>query len=398
MAKNEEKNEPGTIRLRTGDGPDDGGSGSGGVKSLDQSSSDSGGGEFFLKRQIKLLPPNNLDRAVFCRNLSTLIEVGIPLLQALRMLGKRTEHPKLAQAVNKVATRVEEGQSISQGMSEQETMFSPLVVSIVKVGEVGGILEGSLARLADIMETKVMISRKIRSATMYPAITLLIAFGVIVVVLTKAVPVFAEVYKQADHDLPQITQTVLNISGFLTSFWFLWVPAVVGGIVGYLVFMTTPPGKEFTSQLGLRSPGIGRISRKIAVARFSRTLSSLLTAGIPLDQSISITADTNENTVVRRALKKVQGTVEQGNRMALQLASEGIFPNMVVDMIAIGEETGTLDRMLDKISDIYEADVEADLDGISSIVEPLLIVILGVVVMVIALAVMLPYFNLVKVI
>lgn len=396
MANNEEKNEPGTIRLRTGDGPDEGGTG--GIKSLDQSGSDSGGGEFFLKRQIKLFPPDNLDRAVFCRNLSTLIEVGIPLLQALRMLGKRTEHPKLAGAIDKVASRVEEGQSISQGMSEQEKVFSPLVVSIVKVGEVGGILEGSLARLADIMETKVMITRKVRSATMYPTITLMIAFAVIVVVLTKAVPVFADVYKEAQHELPQITQIVLSVSGFLTGYWLLWIPAVVGSIFGYLFFITTPPGKEFTSQLGLRFPGIGRIAQKIAVARFSRTLSSLLTAGIPLDQSISITAETNENTVVRRSLKKVQGTVEQGNRMAIQLASEGIFPNMVVDMIAIGEETGTLDRMLDKISDIYEADVEADLDGISSIIEPVLIVLLGIVVLIIALSVMLPYFNLVKVI
>jgi type IV pilus assembly protein PilC len=327
-----------------------------------------------------------------------LIEVGIPLLRSLKMLSKRTEHSKLAKAVGAVADRVEEGQSISQAMEEHQKMFSPLVVNIVRVGEVGGILESSLARLADIMETKAQIRRKIRSASMYPAVTLTVAMAVVVLIMVKAVPMFAEMYTQAESELPGPTQFILTLSGILTGALPLWIILFVGAIVGYMYFITTPPGKEFLSQASLAIPGVRTISRQIAVARFSRTLGSLLAAGIPLSESLSIAAETNENNVVRRVLTKVQGGVEEGNKMGPQLANARVFPNMVVDMISIGEETGTLDRMLDKIADIYDDEVESSLTGISSIIEPVLIVCLGGVVIFIALAVLLPYFNLVNVI
>lgn len=354
--------------------------------------------DFILNRRISLMPPNDMDRAVFCRNLSTMIEVGIPLLRALKMLGKRTDHAKLAQAISNVADGVEEGQSVAEVMKKHERIFSPLVVSIIKVGEVGGILEASLARLADIMESKANIRRKVRAATMYPSVVLSVAFIVIVIILIKAVPVFTEAYGSAGKELPVPTQVVIALSGFVISYFWLWIPALVAAILGYLYFITTPPGREFTSNLGLRTPYVGGITRKIAVARFSRTLSSLLNAGIPLTESLGITADTNENTIVRRALFRVQDNVEQGRKMSPQIASARIFPNLVVDMISIGEETGTLDRMLDKIADIYDADVDASLDGIQAIIEPLLIVVLGLVVVFIALAVMMPYFNMVDVI
>jgi type IV pilus assembly protein PilC len=389
MGKNEETKDSssGTVRLR---GLDDGDSGP----------APGGGGvaDAVLSRRVSLFGPSNLDRAVFCRNLSTLIEVGIPLLRALKMLAKRTEHAKLAKAVGSVADRVEEGQSISQAMEEHRRTFSPLVVSIVRVGEVGGILEGSLTRLADIMETKAAIRRKIRSASMYPAVTLTVALAVIVLIMVKAVPMFQEMYREAESDLPGPTQFIIALSGILTRFLFLWIVLFIGAVIGYMYFITTPPGREFLSQASLRIPGIRTIARQIAVARFSRTLSNLLAAGIPLSEALSITADTNENTVVRRVLTKVQHSVEEGNKMGAQLASARVFPNMVVDMIAIGEETGTLDRMLDKIADIYDDEVDSALSGISSIIEPVLIVMLGGVVIFIALAVMLPYFNLVNVI
>jgi len=393
MAKNAGDQDDGQVRLSglndepavasRGSASFDVGDGSGGEEST-----------FVLNRQISLLPPNNMDRAVFCRSLSTMIEVGIPLLRSLKMLGKRTDHAKLAQAISAVADSVEEGQSVAEAMKKHERVFSPLVVTIIKVGEVGGILEGSLARLADIMESKANIRRKVRAATMYPSVVLSVAFAVIVVILIKAVPMFAEIYSEADADLPVPTQIVTAMSDFVIGWFWVWIPALAGSIFAYLYFITTPPGQEFTSTMGLRIPYIGGITRKIAVARFSRTLSSLLEAGIPLSESIGITADTNENTIVRRALFKVQHNVEEGRKMSPQIASARIFPNLVVDMISIGEETGTLDRMLDKIADIYDADVDASLDGIQSIIEPLLIVLLGVVVIFIALAVMLPYFNL----
>lgn len=391
MGKKEESKETtgGTIRLR-------------GLETVEagQTSGGGGGGDTGLpiSRRISLFGPSNLDRAVFCRNLATLIEVGIPLLRALKMLAKRTEHKGLAKAVSAVADRVEEGQSISQAMDEHRRTFSSLVVSIVRVGEIGGILEGSLTRLADIMETKAQIRRKIRAASMYPAVTLTVALAVIVLIMVKAVPMFQEMYSEAESELPGPTQLIINISDILTKYLYLWILLFVAAIAGYLYFITTPPGREFLSQASLAIPGVRVISRQIAVARFSRTLSNLLTAGIPLGESIGITADTNENNVVRRLLTKVHASVEEGNKMGPQLASARIFPNMVVDMISIGEETGTLDRMLTKIADIYDDEVDASLTGISSIIEPVLIVLLGGVVIFIALAVMLPYFNLVHVI
>lgn len=395
MGKKQETNdnEPGTIRLR---GLDDGepaaatggGGGTGGGE----------GGDNLLSRRVSLFGPSNMDRAVFCRNLATLIEVGIPLLRALKMLARRTEHGKLAKAVSSVADRVEEGQSISQAMDEHRRMFSPLVVSIVRVGEVGGILEGSLQRLADIMETKARIRRKIRSASMYPAVTLTVALAVVVLIMVKAVPMFAGMYTQAEAELPGPTQFILTLSNVLTSYLWLWVLCFVGAVAGYLYFISTPPGREFLSRASFSIPGLRTIARQIAVARFSRTLGSLLAAGIPLSESLTIAADTNENNVIRRVLTKVQGSVEEGNKMGPQLASARVFPNLVVDMISIGEETGTLDRMLEKIADIYDDEVESSLNGIASIIEPVLIVLLGGVVIFIALAVLLPYFNLVHVI
>lgn len=351
-----------------------------------------------LNRGIHLFPPSNMDRAIFCRNLATLIEVGIPLLQALRMLSRRTEHPKLAEAIKHAADRVEEGQTISQAMRERENVFGPMVVNIVQVGEVGGILEASLRRLADIMEMRATMRRKIRSAAMYPSIVLLIALAVIIVVLTMAVPVFARSYSEARAELPGITQFVLNLSNWLQAYIWLWLPLLILLVIGFILFLRTSPGKEFTSHAGVYGPGVRGITKKIAVARFARTLSSLLQAGIPLSEAIAITADTNENLVIRRSLKRVQNEVEHGNKMGQQLAKERIFPPMVVDMISIGEETGTLDRMLDKIADIYDDEAQASLDGISTIIEPVLIVILGLVVLGIALSVMLPYFNLVNVV
>ncbi len=352
----------------------------------------------FLDRGIHLFGPSMLDRAVFCRQLATMIEVGIPLLRGLKILAKRTPHPRLAGAVDEVARRVEEGQPVSQSMAQNESMFTPLVCQIVKVGEVGGILEDSLVRLAEIMESKAETRRKVRAAMMYPAVALLVAIGVLVVILVKAVPVFTGVYGQVDQELPGATRFVIGLSNLVTEWLWLWALILVGLVVWWQWFVRTPAGQGFTSVLALRLPVIGRIATKIGVARFTRTISGLLTAGIPLVESISIAADTNENTVVSNALRDVYRSVEQGEKVAGPLARARIFPPLVVDMVAIGEETGTLDRMLKRVADIYDADVDSTLRGLSSIIEPVLIVFMGVIVIFIALAVLLPYFNLVQVV
>lgn len=351
-----------------------------------------------MMKEIHLFGVSNLDRAIFCRQLATLIEVGIPLLRALKMLSRRTPHPKLAKAIATVASKVEEGQSVSNAMFEQSKVFSPIVCNVVRVGEIGGILEDSLVRLAQIMESKADMNRKIFSALMYPFVALTVAFAVIIVILTKAVPVFTSVYKESAHDLPQITQFVINVSDIVTKGFWIWIPLLIAAVFGWQAFRRTPPGIRVASLISLRFPIVGRITRKIGVARFSRTLGGLLTAGVPLVEGLTIAADTNENVIISDALRSVQRSVEKGEKVGLPLARTRIFPPMVVDMISIGEETGTLDRMLDKIADIYDADVDSTLRGLSSVIEPLLIVFLGGIVIVIALAVMLPYFQLVEIV
>lgn len=346
--------------------------------------------------QIHLFGPSNLDRAIFCRQFATLIEVGIPLLRALQMLSTRTPHAHLAKAIQDVATKVEQGQSISDAMRDNERVFSPLVCNIIRVGETGGILEPSLIRLAQIMESRADMNRKIFSAVLYPLTALAVAIGVVILIMVKAVPIFMSVYGEADVELPSLTLFVVGISNFLTKWLLIWLPALIGGAIWAGWFSRTDNGRAVVSALALRMPIVSRVARKIAVARFSRTLGSLLTSGVPLIEALQITADTNENTVIADALHRVHASVEKGEKMARPLAHARIFPPLVVDMIAIGEETGTLDRMLEKIADIYDADVDATLRGLSTIIEPMLIVVLGGVVIVIALAVMLPYFNLVN--
>lgn len=344
-------------------------------------------------REIHLFAPTNLDRAIFCRQLATMIEVGIPLLRALKLLSRRTPHPKLAKAIGDVAERVEAGHSFSQSLEENERIFSTLVCKIVRVGEVGGILEESLIRLAEIIETKADIRRKIISAMMYPCVALVIAFAVVVLILVKAVPVFATAYGSAEN-LPGPTQFILKLSHFVTGYGFIWLPLLIAAIVGIQVFLRTPAGRRCSSWISVKMWIIGRITKKIAVARFSRTLSGLLRAGVPLLEAMTITADTNENLIIGDALNKVQQNVEKGEKVGVHLARTRLFPALVVDMISIGEETGTLDVMLEKIADIYDADVDSTLRGLATIIEPLLIVFMGGIVIFIALATMLPYFNL----
>lgn len=357
-------------------------------------------GEALTARQFNIFGPSNVDRAVFCRQFATMIEVGIPLVQALKLLSVRTSHGKLAGAIADAATGVEEGQSLADSMEQNLRVFSPLVCGIVRVGESGGILEASLVRLAQIMESKADISRKIRAAMMYPTVAVVVAFSVVALIMIKAIPVFAEVYGDVEN-LPRPTQFIIQTSENLRHGFLFpgdWIIAIVALIVGSQWFRWTEPGKRTLSFVSLKSPIVGRIAKKIGAARFSRTLGGLVSAGIPLIESLAITADTSENVLVSEALRSVSEGVEQGEKMAPALARAKIFPPLVVDMVSIGEETGTLDTMLERIADVYDADVDSTLSGLSSIIEPILIVFLGGTVIFIALAVMLPYFNLVDVI
>jgi type IV pilus assembly protein PilC len=351
-----------------------------------------------LQQPISFGQPNNLQRAVFCRQFATLIEIGIPVLKALQMLALRTSQGKLRKAIQAAAQGVEEGQPIHQAMARHTRTFTSVVINIVKIGETGGILESSLIRLAEIMESKARIKRRIVSAMMYPLVALAVAVGVVMVIMVRAIPTFAEVYRDTGSELPTSTQIIIRLSEFLVGSWWLVIIAIVAGLVGLSMWGRTPSGHRVYSWIALRVPVLKTINQKIAVARSTRALGGLVTAGIPLIESLAITSDTNENALVSDAFQAVHDQVERGERMTAPLRKANVFPTLVVDMISIGEETGTLDRMLEKVADIYDVEVDATLSGLSSIIEPLLIVVLGGVVMFIALAVLLPYFNMVQVV
>jgi type IV pilus assembly protein PilC len=338
--------------------------------------------------------PSHLDRAVFCREFATLVEVGIPVLKAIKMLAQRTAHKRLRAAVADAAQAVEEGQSVHQAMALNMKVFSPLVVNIVRVGELGGMLEDSLVRLAEIMESKSRIRRRIISASMYPAVAMVVALVVVVVIMTTAIPEFAQVYKDIGADLPGSTQVMIKISDVIVSSWWALAIAAVLGVIGLKMWAQTPGGARFFSWFQLRMPILRGVNQKIGTARFTRSLGGLLKAGIPLTEALVITADSSENLLIADALRDVHRSVEGGERMAGRLVEAGVFPELVSDMIAIGEETGTLDKMLVKVAEIYEEETDATLAGLTSIIEPLLIAGLGGIVIFIAFAVLKPYFNL----
>jgi len=381
-------------KVRSADEPDKGSPSGGGVTTA-AAPRTSSSAQNILREPIRLLGPNLRDLAVFCRQLATLLDVGIPLVRSLRILSDRAQHPKLRRVADAVAKDVEEGRRLSDAFAKHPGVFSALLVNVARVGEYGGILEPSLNRLADTMEQKLIIRRKITSAMMYPIAALVVAFCVLLLILTYAIPIFAEVYADAPNaELPQITQNVIALSEFARNFWWLYIPGILLLVVLLYVFGRMPAGKRIYDWLRLKTPIFGGINTKINVARVTRNLGNLLAAGIPLLEALTIVSRTSENVIVGDAIGRARDNVERGGKMDAPLRETRVFPPMVVDMLTIGDEAGALDTMLLKVADIYDSDVDAALKGLSSLVEPLLIVLLGGAVIFIALAVLLPYFSL----
>jgi len=351
-----------------------------------------------FKKQLRIFPPNIKDMATFCRQLATLLDVGIPLLRSLKILAERTQHPKLKDVVAQVAKRVEEGQTLSSSLAQHPKIFSSLFIGVVKVGEVAGILDTSLKRLAEILEKNSEIKKKIMSACMYPIVSLCVCIGVITVILAFAIPRFVEIYARVNAELPGATKAIIKLSNFVRHYPAIYIPLIIIFIVGLGIFAKTPTGKYFFDWLKMRFPIIGPISTKINVARFTRTLGNLIQAGIPLLEGIRISAKTSENQLVADTLEDVYSVVEKGGKMEQPLRKGNVFPPLVVDMISIGDEAGALDTMLLKVADTYDIEVDSTLKGLTSIIEPVLIIIMGFVVVFVALAILLPYFTLVKVV
>jgi type IV pilus assembly protein PilC len=336
------------------------------------------------------------DLAVFTRQFSVMIDAGLPLVQCLEILAGQQENKIFQQVLTATRASVEGGATLSTSMAQHQKVFDPLYVNLVEAGETGGILDTILQRLALYIEKNVKLTRAVKSALVYPVSVVVVAVGVIALLLWKVVPIFATLFVGLGVDLPLPTRIVIGMSNFIGSiFGFLILVFLIGLVIGIKVWYGTPKGRMVIDGLLLKLPLIGILLRKIAVARFTRTLGTLITSGVPILESLDITARTAGNAVIEKALLHVRQSLEQGKTLAGPLKETEVFPGMVTQMIGVGEQTGAMDAMLQKIADFYEDEVDAAVKDLLSALEPAMIVFLGVVVGGIVISMYMPLFTLI---
>src|SRR5215203_4439711 len=335
------------------------------------------------------------DLVVFSRQLATMINAGLPIVRALYVLSEQTQNPKLKDVVVAVRKDVEAGSSLSQVLEKQPEVFSRLYVEMVKAGKVGGILDGVLLRLADQLERDQDLRRKIRAALTYPAVVVVLAVLVSSFMLIFIVPVFAGVYQDLGGTLPLPTRICMLLSNILTSFWGILVYAAMGlGVYLFFRWKKTERGRKVWGRAVLRIPAkIGDVVQKAVLARFARTLGTLSAAGVPILQAMEITATSSGNWVVENALLKGRDAIREGLPIYRPLEEEPVFPPMVTRMIAVGEETGDIDGMLTKIAEFYESEVDAAVKALTSIIEPIMVLVVGSIVGAIVISMYLPMFE-----
>jgi type IV pilus assembly protein PilC len=334
------------------------------------------------------------DLAVMTRQLATMVQSGMTILRALYVLEAQTENKILAEAVIAVRKDVEAGLPLSDALERHPKIFSPLFVSMTRAGETGGMLDQSLIRVADQLEKEDSLRRQVKSAMTYPAVVLSFAGIVLIALVAFLVPVFIGVFKQFGGDLPTITKLTVAMSKAITGYWYALIAAAFGTVWAFRKWKTSSWGRPQWDRFRLRIPmKIGDIVQKIALARWSRTLSALVSAGVPLLQALDITGKTAGNHVIEQAMAGVIESVKSGGTIADPLKESAVFPTMVSHMVSVGEETGSLDTMLSKIADFYEDQVDAAVKALTSILEPVMIIIVGGMVGFIVISMYLPLFK-----
>ena len=334
--------------------------------------------------------------AVFTRQFSVMIDAGLPLVQCLEILAGQQENKTFQQVLTATRGAVEGGATLSTAMGQHEKVFDPLYVNLVEAGETGGILDTILQRLSLYIEKNVKLKRAVKSALVYPVSVISVAVGVITLLLWKVVPIFATLFVGLGVDLPLPTRVVIGLSNFIGSiFGLLILVFFIGMGISIKVWYGTPQGRMLLDGLLLKLPLVGILLRKIAVARFTRTLGTLISSGVPILESLDITARTAGNAVIERALLHVRRSLEAGKTLAGPLKETDVFPGMVTQMIGVGEQTGAMDAMLQKIADFYEDEVDAAVKDLLSALEPAMIVFLGVVVGGIVISMYMPLFTLI---
>ncbi|HMG00548.1 MAG TPA: type II secretion system F family protein [Gemmatimonadaceae bacterium] len=336
------------------------------------------------------------DVVIFTRQFSTMINSGLPLVQALTILAEQTDNKALAEVTKKVVFDVESGNTVADALSKHPRAFTTLYVNMVAAGEAGGILDTILLRLATFLEKNDALVRKVKGAMIYPAVIMSVAAIAVVVLLIFVIPVFAGMFASAGQALPLPTRIVIGASGFLRSYWWIIGAIVITG--GYMgkKYYATPSGKLVIDRFMLRMPVLGDVLRKSAVSRFTRTLGTLISSGVSILEGLEITAKTAGNRVIQDAIMQSRSSIAGGDTIAQPLQKSKVFPPMVISMIAVGEQTGGLDEMLSKIADFYDEEVDAAVSNLLSLLEPIMIVFLGVVVGGMVVAMYLPIFDMVN--
>jgi type IV pilus assembly protein PilC len=334
--------------------------------------------------------------AIFTRQFSVMIDAGLPLVQCLEILAGQQENKMFQKVLAGTRASVEGGSTLSAAMRQYDKVFDALYVNLVEAGETGGILDTILQRLSSYIEKNVKLKRAVKSALVYPVAVLLVAAGVIVLLLWKVVPIFATLFVGLGVALPLPTRMVIALSNFVGSIFGLMILMVFVGIaIGLKVWYGTPGGRMAIDRTLLRLPLVGVLLRKIAVARFTRTLGTLISSGVPILEGLEITGKTAGNAVIEKALMEVRKGLEAGRNLADPLKDTNVFPGMVTQMIGVGEQTGAMDAMLQKIADFYEDEVDAAVKDLLAALEPMMIVFLGVVVGGIVISMYLPLFTLI---
>jgi type IV pilus assembly protein PilC len=335
------------------------------------------------------------DLLIFTRQLATMIDAGLPLVQCLDILANQTENRSFAKVLFSVKNSVESGSSFSEALRKHPKVFDQLYMNLVAAGEVGGILDTILLRLTTYIEKAVKLRRQVKGALMYPTIILVVSIGVVAVMLGKVIPTFQNMYASfSGAQLPAPTQVVIAISAGFRSLWYVYIIAIVGGSMGFSWMLSTEKGRLVFDAAILRVPIIGSMLRKVVVARFTRTLGTLLASGVPILDALDICARTSGNKIIERAIQQTSQAVSEGKDVATPLAATKAFPSMVVEMLGVGEQTGTLDQMLQKIADFYEEEVDIAVGALTKAIEPAMMAFLGVVVGGLLIAMYLPIFEL----
>ncbi len=333
------------------------------------------------------------DLVIFSRQLSTMVSAGLPIVQGLSILVDQIENPYFKQIVDTVREDIESGSAIADAMGKHPDAFSDLFVNMVKAGELGGILDVILERLADYLESASDLKSKVKGAMVYPAVISMVAGGVTVFLLVVIIPRFAEVFEDFGQELPIPTQILISISEILQSYVVFLILGLVALIIGIKQYYKTDGGSKKIDSFLLKLPLFGVLLRKVAVAKFTRTFGTLVKSGVPILEALETVARTSGNRVVEKAVLDSKESIREGENIAKPLSESGVFPPMVMQMITVGEETGNLDTMLSKIADFYDAEVDTAVEGLTSMIEPIIIVVMGIVIGAIVIAMFMPIFQ-----